>query len=110
MLEGVAKKKGLTWSDKLSHWKEEGQWHVEVYQWKAFKVKNYNREPQKLVMSLEFSVKSYNSYPFTTTIISFGYLLFETLMYSRNYRLFLSSASIRDKGKTQSRVKQLVNV
>lgn len=31
MLEGVATKKGLVWSDKLKHWKEEGQWHVEVY-------------------------------------------------------------------------------
>lgn len=31
MLEGVATKKGLVWADKLKHWKEEGQWHVEVY-------------------------------------------------------------------------------
>jgi ferredoxin--NADP+ reductase len=31
MLEGVAKSKGIVWADKLKHWKEEGQWHVEVY-------------------------------------------------------------------------------
>eukprot|EP00599_Poterioochromonas_sp_BG-1_P002668 CAMPEP_0173137986 /NCGR_PEP_ID=MMETSP1105-20130129/3422_1 /TAXON_ID=2985 /ORGANISM="Ochromonas sp., Strain BG-1" /LENGTH=363 /DNA_ID=CAMNT_0014050497 /DNA_START=130 /DNA_END=1221 /DNA_ORIENTATION=- len=31
MLENVAKSKGITWSEKLHHWKEEGQWHVEVY-------------------------------------------------------------------------------
>lgn len=31
MLEGVAKSKGMVWADKLKHWKEEGQWHVEVY-------------------------------------------------------------------------------
>mmetsp|Transcript_29813 Transcript_29813/g.30242 ORF Transcript_29813/g.30242 Transcript_29813/m.30242 type:complete len:373 (+) Transcript_29813:57-1175(+) len=31
MLEGVAKKKNMVWADTLKHWKEEGQWHVEVY-------------------------------------------------------------------------------
>mmetsp|Transcript_2828 Transcript_2828/g.3936 ORF Transcript_2828/g.3936 Transcript_2828/m.3936 type:complete len:377 (-) Transcript_2828:184-1314(-) len=31
MLEGVCVKKGIEWKAKLSHWKEEGQWHVEVY-------------------------------------------------------------------------------
>lgn len=31
MLENVAKSKGIVWADKLHHWKEEGQWHVEVY-------------------------------------------------------------------------------
>lgn len=31
MLEGVAQKKGIDWKNKLTHWKEEGQWHVEVY-------------------------------------------------------------------------------
>ena len=31
MLEGVCTKKGIDWSEKLKHWKEEGQWHVEVY-------------------------------------------------------------------------------
>lgn len=31
MLEGIATKKGFTWSDKLKEWKEKGQWHVEVY-------------------------------------------------------------------------------
>jgi len=31
MLEGVSSKKGLVWADKLKQWKEEGQWHVEVY-------------------------------------------------------------------------------
>jgi len=31
MLEGVATKKGIEWKEKLKHWKEEGQWHVEVY-------------------------------------------------------------------------------
>ena len=31
MLEGVSKKKGLVWADTLKHWKEQGQWHVEVY-------------------------------------------------------------------------------
>lgn len=31
MLEGVATKKGLVWTDTLKHWKEGGQWHVEVY-------------------------------------------------------------------------------
>jgi len=31
MFEAVAKKKDITWADKLKHWKEEGQWHVEVY-------------------------------------------------------------------------------
>jgi ferredoxin--NADP+ reductase len=31
MLQGVAEKKGLVWADTLKHWKEEGQWHVEVY-------------------------------------------------------------------------------
>lgn len=31
MLEGVAKRKNIDWAAKLSHWKEEGQWHVEVY-------------------------------------------------------------------------------
>jgi len=31
MLEEVAKSKGLDWAETLKHWKEEGQWHVEVY-------------------------------------------------------------------------------
>jgi ferredoxin--NADP+ reductase len=31
MLEGVSVKKGIVWADQLKHWKEEGQWHVEVY-------------------------------------------------------------------------------
>lgn len=31
MLEGVCQKKGLVWADTLKHWKEAGQWHVEVY-------------------------------------------------------------------------------
>eukprot|EP01036_Dinobryon_divergens_P036914 gene36914-48160_t len=31
MLEGVAKKKGIDWATTIKHWKEEGQWHVEVY-------------------------------------------------------------------------------
>jgi len=31
MFEKVCTKKGITWSEKLKHWKEEGQWHVEVY-------------------------------------------------------------------------------
>jgi ferredoxin--NADP+ reductase len=31
MLEGVCNKKGITWADKLKSWKENGQWHVEVY-------------------------------------------------------------------------------
>ena len=31
MLEGVATKKELVWADTLKHWKEGGQWHVEVY-------------------------------------------------------------------------------
>jgi len=31
MLEGVCVKKGIEWKAKLAHWKEEGQWHVEVY-------------------------------------------------------------------------------
>jgi ferredoxin--NADP+ reductase len=31
MLQGVAEKKGLVWADVLKNWKEEGQWHVEVY-------------------------------------------------------------------------------
>jgi len=31
MMEGVCVKKGIDWKDKLKHWKEEGQWHVEVY-------------------------------------------------------------------------------
>jgi len=31
MFEGVCKKKGIDWPEKLKHWKEEGQWHVEVY-------------------------------------------------------------------------------
>lgn len=30
-MEGVAKKKGYVWADKLKEWKEKGQWHVEVY-------------------------------------------------------------------------------
>ena len=29
--EAVSAKKGLVWADKLKHWKEAGQWHVEVY-------------------------------------------------------------------------------
>lgn len=31
MLERVSVSKGIVWADKLKHWKEEGQWHVEVY-------------------------------------------------------------------------------
>ncbi len=31
MFEGVCAKKGLVWKDVLTHWKESGQWHVEVY-------------------------------------------------------------------------------
>jgi len=31
MLEAVSQKKGLVWADTLKHWKEAGQWHVEVY-------------------------------------------------------------------------------
>jgi len=31
MLESVANKKNIVWADQLKHWKEEGQWHVEVY-------------------------------------------------------------------------------
>jgi len=31
MLEGVATKKNIVWADQIKHWKEEGQWHVEVY-------------------------------------------------------------------------------
>lgn len=31
MLEAVAQKKGMDWKEKLTHLKEEGQWHVEVY-------------------------------------------------------------------------------
>jgi ferredoxin--NADP+ reductase len=31
MFEAVCAKKGITWAEKLKHWKEEGQWHVEVY-------------------------------------------------------------------------------
>ena len=31
MFEGVCAKKGINWPEKLKHWKEEGQWHVEVY-------------------------------------------------------------------------------
>ena len=31
MLEGVSASKGLVWKDKLSEWKGNGQWHVEVY-------------------------------------------------------------------------------
>lgn len=31
MFEGVCKAKGIDWKEKLTHWKESGQWHVEVY-------------------------------------------------------------------------------
>mmetsp|Transcript_8984 Transcript_8984/g.8872 ORF Transcript_8984/g.8872 Transcript_8984/m.8872 type:complete len:371 (-) Transcript_8984:149-1261(-) len=31
MFERVSVSKGIEWKDKLKHWKEEGQWHVEVY-------------------------------------------------------------------------------
>ena len=31
MFEEVSTKKGIVWAEKLKHWKEEGQWHVEVY-------------------------------------------------------------------------------
>lgn len=31
MLQDVSKQKGLVWEDKLKEWKENGQWHVEVY-------------------------------------------------------------------------------
>ena len=31
MLEAVAQKKGMDWKEKLTHLKEEGQLHVEVY-------------------------------------------------------------------------------
>lgn len=31
MLESVSVKKGIDWKEKLTHLKEEGQWHVEVY-------------------------------------------------------------------------------
>merc|ERR1712134_223579 len=31
MLDGVATAKGLVWKDKLKEFKENGQWHVEVY-------------------------------------------------------------------------------
>jgi ferredoxin--NADP+ reductase len=31
MLEKVSTAKGLVWADTLKHWKEQGQWHVEVY-------------------------------------------------------------------------------
>jgi ferredoxin--NADP+ reductase len=31
MMQGVAEKKGQVWADVLKHWKEQGQWHVEVY-------------------------------------------------------------------------------
>jgi len=31
MFESVCAKKGIDWKAKLTHWKEEGQWHVEVY-------------------------------------------------------------------------------
>jgi len=31
MLEGVSNSKGLVWAEKLKQWKENGQWHVEVY-------------------------------------------------------------------------------
>jgi len=29
--EAISVKKGIVWADKLKHWKEAGQWHVEVY-------------------------------------------------------------------------------
>lgn len=29
--EKIATSKGKVWADTLKHWKEEGQWHVEVY-------------------------------------------------------------------------------
>jgi len=31
MLESVSAAKGIKWEDKLKQWKENGQWHVEVY-------------------------------------------------------------------------------
>lgn len=31
MFEAQCKKKGIDWAEKLKHWKEEGQWRVEVY-------------------------------------------------------------------------------
>jgi len=31
MLEAVATTKKMNWAETLKHWKEEGQWHVEVY-------------------------------------------------------------------------------
>merc|ERR1711967_185925 len=31
MLEKVSTDKGIVWADKLKEWKENGQWHVEVY-------------------------------------------------------------------------------
>lgn len=31
MFDTVCKKKDIVWAEKLKHWKETGQWHVEVY-------------------------------------------------------------------------------
>jgi ferredoxin--NADP+ reductase len=31
MFERVCASKGIDWKEKLTHWKESGQWHVEVY-------------------------------------------------------------------------------
>jgi len=31
MMKSVAEGKDLVWADKLKEWKENGQWHVEVY-------------------------------------------------------------------------------
>lgn len=31
MMEGVCAAKNKNWAETLKHWKEEGQWHVEVY-------------------------------------------------------------------------------
>lgn len=31
MFEAVCTKNGIVWAEKLKHWKEAGQWHVEVY-------------------------------------------------------------------------------
>jgi len=31
MLQRVSEDKGLVWEDKLTEWKANGQWHVEVY-------------------------------------------------------------------------------
>jgi ferredoxin--NADP+ reductase len=31
MFAAVCAKKGISWDDKFKYWKEQGQWHVEVY-------------------------------------------------------------------------------